>query len=83
VKEFPRSLRPAFPTGLLDFNGFDNVLDDDLLTVTLMERLKERVGLFFEEFLIICKDELGMLNEFHDFLDFSIEVQMKLRNNRI
>ena len=39
------------------------------------EKLRGRIDHFFETFLAICGDELQLLQEFHDFLDESIEVQ--------
>lgn len=80
MNHFPRSLRPSFPTGLLDFDldflsqHVDEEISSFPLALGVMDRLKERVGLFFEEFFVICGDELGLLSEYHDFIDSTIEV---------
>ena len=73
LHRFPRSLRPSFPSGLLDFDfpivvGFEE-------KEKYFEKLRGRIDHFFETFLAICGDELQLLQEFHDFLGQSIEVQ--------
>ena len=70
LNKFQRSLRPSFPSGILDFD-FPNNFEGQ---IEYFEKLKGRIEHFFETFLEICGDELQLLKEFHDFLDYSLEV---------
>jgi len=76
LTQFPRSLRPSFPTALLDFNFpiiYDNFSEEEYF-----ERLKDRLDYFFESFLKVCGVELQLLKEFHDFVDPLIKVKYYL-----
>lgn len=76
MNRFPRSLRPSFPSGLLDFN-FPAQFEEE--EAAYFEKLKGRVEHFFDTFLEICGFELQLLNEFHDFVDETLEVNIKNR----
>lgn len=70
LSRFPRSLRPSFPSGLLDFNFPIRCEEEE----EYFDKLKGRVEHFFDTFLEICGDELQLLKEFHDLIDETLEV---------
>lgn len=75
LSRFPRSLRPSFPSGLLDFDFPITTKLGAKEEEEYFEKLNGRIEYFFDTFLEICGDELLLLKEFHDFLDYSLEVQ--------
>lgn len=75
---FPRSLRPAFPTSLLDFDFPTDLRASPDESEEYFERLKERLEYFFEAFFKVCGHELEALEEFQGFLDDRIQVKNRL-----
>lgn len=73
LTQFPRSLRPSFPTALLDFDF--PLITSNFDEKEYFERLKNRLEHFFESFLTVCGVELQLLKEFHEFVDPLIEVK--------
>lgn len=77
LKQFPRSLRPSFPTAFLDFDfPIDSGEYVDFEEGEYFERLKERLEHFFRAFFEVCGVELESLREYHQFIDCGVEVNI-------
>lgn len=75
LTQFPKSLRPSFPTALLDFDFPIN--SENFSEEEYFEKLKDRLDYFFESFLKVCGVELQLFKEFHEFIDPSIAVNIQ------